>query len=80
MLEIMELLCASKNGKKVYYDPIASHAATHLQDTPELKNLVIEAIGTMNLRGEPVAKQIDMGRVERPMWSRWMIRTRLCMV
>ncbi|MBC7565170.1 hypothetical protein H7100_03015 [Candidatus Saccharibacteria bacterium] len=36
-----ELLCISKNRMNIYYDPIASHAATHFHDSPNLKTLVI---------------------------------------
>ncbi len=54
-------LCNSKNGKLVTYDPVDSHAATHLEDTPHLKDLVIEAISTLILNGD-VGTEIDMGR------------------
>lgn len=56
------LLCNSKNDKRVTYDPIHSHAATHLEDTPQLKALVIEAIEGMILE-EDIMKDINMGRV-----------------
>lgn len=58
-----KLLCVSKNGRKVTYDPVYSHAATHLEDTPGLEDLVAEAVGDMNLSGEEIKTHVDMGRV-----------------
>lgn len=58
-----ELLCISKNGIQVTYDPIYSHATTHLQDTPQLKTLVIEVVKNMVLNGQEAATHVDMGRV-----------------
>ncbi len=58
----MELLCSSANGKKVYYDPINSHAATRLKDTPQLRGLVIELVGKLDLHGD-IGTHVDMGRV-----------------
>lgn len=58
-----KLLCVSKNGREVTYDPVYSHAATHLEDTPQLKELVVEVICNMNLDGEELKTDIDMGRV-----------------
>ncbi|MFI5270940.1 MAG: AAA family ATPase [Candidatus Saccharimonadales bacterium] len=57
------LLCQSKNGVAVFYDPVYSHTATHLEDTPRLKSLVTEAIGNMNLEEDNVATHVDMGRI-----------------
>lgn len=53
----------SKNGVAVVYDPRYSHAATHFEDTPPLKDLVAEIISAMDLHGQRVATVIDMGRV-----------------
>ncbi len=58
-----QLLGSSKNGVKVTYDPVHSHAATHLQDTAQLKSLVVEVIGGMDLNGQVVARHVDMGRI-----------------
>jgi hypothetical protein len=33
----MELLIISKNGIRVLFNPVSSHAATHMADTPNLK-------------------------------------------
>lgn len=56
-------LCKSKNGVTVTYDPVDSHVATHLQDTPQLKELLTEAISGMELGGEEIKTHVDMGRV-----------------
>lgn len=60
---MQKLLCKSKNGVRVTYDPLHSHAATHLEDTPQLTSLVTEVVGSMDLTGQTVAQHIDMGRV-----------------
>ena len=58
-----QFLCKSKNGVVVTYDPVSSHAATHLEDTPQLANLVTELVGNMDLTGQKVAQHFDMGRI-----------------
>ncbi len=58
-----QLLCTSKNGVSVTYDPIHSHAATHLQDTPQLKSLLTELISKLILDGQEVKTYVDMGRI-----------------
>jgi hypothetical protein len=55
-------IAVSKNGIPVVFDPLHSHAATHLEDTPGLANLVREVISDMNLTGQIVASHFDMGR------------------
>lgn len=62
----LEFLALTKNNKKVFYDPIHSHAATHLEDTPQLKSLVIEALPDIILDDgyrEFEELEVDMGRV-----------------
>lgn len=59
----MELIATSKNGIKVFYDPVHSHAATHLDDTPQLKGLVQELIQSMDLEEAEIAKHYNMGRI-----------------
>lgn len=59
----MELIAKSKNGLEVFYDPIHSHAATHLEDTPQLKGLVQELIGSLELQESEIARHYDMGRI-----------------
>lgn len=58
-----KLLCVSKNGRRVTYDPVHSHAATHLEDTPQLKELVAEVVSRMNLNGEEIKTHVDLGRI-----------------
>jgi hypothetical protein len=52
----------SKNGSRVVYDPIGSHAATHIDDTPQLKSLLVEAISKMSLEDDEIKTHVDMGR------------------
>lgn len=63
MTDKIQFLAPSKNGVKVFYDPIGSHAATHFEDTPNLQSLVIEIIGNLELNGQEIACDFDMGRV-----------------
>lgn len=58
-----ELLCISSNGKRVFFNPITSHTATHFEDTPTLRTLAIELLSKMSLKGNLIAKDVDMGRV-----------------
>ncbi|MDB5184788.1 MAG: hypothetical protein JWN38_596 [Candidatus Saccharibacteria bacterium] len=58
-----EFLCITQNGVSVSYDPIDSHAATHFDDTPQLKELVIEVLTTSTLVADREAFDIDLGRV-----------------
>lgn len=59
----MEELCISANGKKVIYDPINSHTATHFNDAPNLRNITIKLISNTRLSENIVAKDIDMGEI-----------------
>ena len=58
-----QLVGKSKNGVSVVYDPVNSNAATHFEDTPQLKELVTEALKNIELTGQKVAEAVDMGRV-----------------
>jgi len=60
---INELLCISRNGKKVYWDSVNSHAVTHFTDTPNLKELVIEVLENKDLENNNLEFDIDMKRV-----------------
>lgn len=60
---MQKFLCKSKNGVSVTYDPVHSHAATHLEDTPQLAGLVAEVTGNMDLTGQAVAQHVDLGRI-----------------
>jgi hypothetical protein len=58
-----ELLCHSKNGRAVVFDPLHSHAATHLKDTPQLRNLVVEVLIDMTLIEDKIATHVNLGRI-----------------
>lgn len=58
-----EFLCASKNGKGVYFDPIHSHTATHFNDTPPLKDAVIEILTNKDLIDEKIEFDTNTGRI-----------------
>ncbi|HEX7633235.1 MAG TPA: hypothetical protein VF401_02840 [Candidatus Saccharimonadales bacterium] len=60
---MQEIIGTSKNNVSVTYDPIYSHAATHLEDTPQLKSLASEVIAGMELVGQEVKTDVDLGRV-----------------
>ncbi len=57
-----ELLCKTVNRKRVVFDPVNSHTATHFRDAPGLRVVAIEALSSMKLDDELIAKDIDMGR------------------
>lgn len=57
-----KLLCHMAEGNAVYVEK-GSHAQTHLQDTPELKALLKEALVDFLPTKERESFQIDMGRV-----------------
>jgi hypothetical protein len=59
----LEFIARSQNGIDVVYDPVHSHATTHLDDTPQLMSLVQEVVGDMALKDEVIATHVDMGRV-----------------
>lgn len=60
---MQELIATSRNDVKITYDPVNSHTATHLEDTPGLKQLVQEIVGGLELTGQEIARHYDMGRV-----------------
>ncbi len=53
----------SANGKRVVFDPVHSHAATHLKDAPTLRALAKELLSNMSLEGDLIAKDVDTGKV-----------------
>lgn len=59
----MQHLCYAANGIEVVYDPLESHAATHFEDTPQLKEAVIEILGHTSIEGESMFFEHDLGRV-----------------
>ena len=60
---MQELITKSKNGVEVTFDPVHSHAATHLEDTPGLVDLVKEVVGGLALNGQEIAQHFDLGRI-----------------
>ncbi len=56
-------LARSRNIVLVSYDLVNSHAVTHFEDTPQLKDLVIEVIGRLDLHGQEIAQDFNMGRI-----------------
>lgn len=59
----LQFVCTSKNGKHVYFDPTHSHAATHFNDAPQLKDVVIEILANKTLQGVKIEFDTDMGRI-----------------
>lgn len=57
------MLSKSKNGIDVWYNKVSSHAATHINDTPGLKELVTEVISDTELTGEYMQFHTNMGRI-----------------
>lgn len=58
-----ELLCVSKNGLSIYFDPVGSHAATHFHDAANLKALVIEYLSGAVLVSDKEYLEHDFGTV-----------------
>lgn len=58
-----ELLCKSANGKRVVFDPVNSHTATHFKDAPKLRELAEELLSNMSLEGDLIANDVDMGKI-----------------
>ncbi len=58
-----EFLAFSRNGVEVTYDPLHSHAATHFEDTPQLKVLVRRIIEQTDLDEEPKEFETNVGRI-----------------
>lgn len=59
----LQFLCLSSNGRRVSYDPVHSHAATHFHDAPQLKDVVIEIIEAKELVGDKYEFDTDTGRI-----------------
>jgi hypothetical protein len=58
-----EFLTKTANGKDVYYDPVNSHAATHMADTPQLRGLVKEILAKLVLEEDKMFFDTNMGRI-----------------
>ena len=59
----LEYLAKTKNQLAVYVDLVKSHAATHLEDTPQLQDLVLEALAGLKVKGDYLEIELDMGRI-----------------
>ena len=57
------LFAVSENGVEVFWDPQTSHASTHFQDAPSLKEAVKEAISNLVVEGTGIQIDVDMGRM-----------------
>ncbi len=56
------LLCHTKNGFAVYVDLEGSHFTTHLAETPQLKDLVIEVLQNYEFTKEKIRFEANLGR------------------
>ena len=63
MDKLRETIGTSVNDKLVWYDPVNSHTATHIQDTPQLKQLVAEVINKFELNETYHKFHTDLGRI-----------------
>ncbi len=52
-------LATSKNNVPVWYDPVSSHAATHIQDTPNLAQLAAEIVEDTDIVDEYLQFHVD---------------------
>ncbi len=62
-MQTLEPICKSANSKSVMYNPVNSHTARHFKDAPRLKGLIEELLSQMVLKGDLIAKDVDMGRM-----------------
>jgi hypothetical protein len=51
----------SRNGIRIVYDPVESHAATHFADEPHLESIVERIIEQTEVSGESMGFETDMG-------------------
>lgn len=58
-----EIFARSKNGVKVTYDPVYSHASTHFADTPQIIPYVRKVIENTDISGDVMEFEVDTGRV-----------------
>jgi precorrin-6x reductase len=56
-----ELICLSANNKKVVFDTVGSHTATHFDDTPGLRELVMRILKQKILTDPEITLDVDMG-------------------
>lgn len=58
----MRYLCDTRNNKRIVYDPFHSHTATHFNDAPDLKDLVVQILSHRDIDGEYLGFDVDMGK------------------
>lgn len=63
MDKLRETIGMSMNDKLVWYNPVNSHTATHIQDTPQLKQLAAEVIDKFELNETYHQFDKDLGRI-----------------
>lgn len=56
-------LCISANGKRIVFDPVNSHTATHFNDAPTLRSVARGLLSKMTLEDNLIARDVDMGKV-----------------
>lgn len=57
-----ELFATSKNGIRVMYDPLHSHASTHFADTPQILPFVKQIIENTGITGDIMEFDTDTGQ------------------
>ncbi|MBC7299429.1 hypothetical protein [Nocardia salmonicida] len=62
-MSVPRLLCRSRDGVAVTYDPVGSHAATHFADTPGLLEATALVLGRMSIVGGPRVNTSDAGYI-----------------
>jgi hypothetical protein len=58
-----EYLCKSANGKRIVFDTVNSHTASHFADAPNLRELVTDILRKERLEDPIVAHDVDVGKV-----------------
>ncbi len=58
-----ELIVISKNGKKVWHDPVESHASTHIAKTSQLLEEIKGLIPSLDLEGERIRDNVELDSV-----------------
>lgn len=58
-----EFVAMNRNERPVYLDHAATNMALHLEEAPDLLDLVKEVVADAVLAGENVAIETDMGRI-----------------
>ncbi len=59
----MEYFCTTANGKRVVFNPINSHTASHFYNAPTLRKCVVDVINKMLLKDQIIGQDVDMGKV-----------------